>query len=116
MMGHIWSDLRYGVRMMSKAKAFAIIAVLTLAIGIGANTAIFSVINTVLLRPLPYAAADRIVYLNESSKQLEGMSIAYPDLQDWIAQSTTFEAIGATQPNSLTLTGSGEPEMLDARS
>src|SRR5258706_15216238 len=103
-------DLKYGARLLWKAPGFTLIAVLALALGIGANTAIFTVVNAVLLRPLPYADSDRLVFLNEENPQLPGMSISYPDLLDWQLQSKTMEQIAGTQPTGLTITGGGRPE------
>src|SRR5215212_1815876 len=79
----LWQDIRFGVRTLVKSPAFTVVAIIALALGIGANSAIFSVVNAVLLRPLPYKDSDRIVALSEDSAQIPGMSVAYPDFQDW---------------------------------
>jgi putative ABC transport system permease protein len=107
-----WQDLRYSVRILLKKPGFTVIAVITLALGIGANTAIFSVVNAVLLKPLPYAEADRLVYLSERHPQYEEMSISYPDFTDWRAQNHVFEHIGVYNFGDYNLTGSGEPARL----
>jgi predicted permease len=108
-------ELRYAVRMLAKSPAFAAVAVLTLALGMGANTAIFTVINAVLLRPLPYPQADRLVFLSESSEQIPDMSIAMANFNDWRTQNSVFESMVAFQSNDAVLTGRGEPERLRLR-
>jgi predicted permease len=110
MMGTLWQDLRYGARMLAKHPGFTLVAVVALALGIGANSAIFSVVDAVLLRPLPFEESDRLVFLSERSPQLEGMSISYPNFTDWRAQNQSFEKIGVYRRNSYNLTGRGEPE------
>ncbi|MFI5127378.1 MAG: ABC transporter permease [Candidatus Acidiferrales bacterium] len=114
-MNTLIQDSRYGIRMLAKSPGFTAIAVLTLALGIGANTAIFSVVNTVLLRPLPYPHADRLVFISEWSQQVPGMSISMADFNDWRAMQTVFSSIVAYQPDNVTLTGEGEPDRLQMR-
>ena len=111
-MSTLWQDLRYGLRVLAKKPGFTLVAVITLALGIGANSAIFSVVNAVLLRPLPYVEADRLVYLSERHQQYPEMSISYPDFADWRAQNNVFEHIGVVNFRDYNLTGSGEPERL----
>jgi putative ABC transport system permease protein len=101
--------------MLLKRPGFTVIAILALALGIGANTAIFSVVNGVLLRPLPYEDPDRLVRISEWSQQVPGMSVSYLNLKDWREQNTVFTAIGATRFNSYNLTGVDEPERLQGR-
>jgi putative ABC transport system permease protein len=108
----IWQDLCYGGRMLLKTPGFTLIAVMTLALGIGANTAIFSVVNAVLLRPLPYPESERLVWLSERSPKYPTMSISYPNFIDWRAQQTVFEYIGVFNSGSYNLTGRGEPLQL----
>jgi len=110
----LWQDLRYGARILLKNPGFTLIAVVTLSLGIGANTAIFSVVNAVLLRPLPYEESERLVFLSERSEQLEGMSISWPNYADWRSRNNVFEKIGVYNGSSYNLTGSGEPERLQA--
>ena len=86
--------LRYAVRQLRKSPGFTFVAVLTLALGIGANTAIFSVVNAVLLRPLPYPQPERLVYLNEVISGTD-TSIALPDYVDWRRDSTSFSTSGS---------------------
>jgi predicted permease len=96
------NDLRYALRQLRKSPGFTVIAVLTLALGIGANSAIFSVVNAVLLRPLPYPKADRLVYLNEVISGTNS-SIALPDYVDWQRDSTSFQHLALTRIESLNL-------------
>jgi len=107
-----WQDLRYGTRMLFKNPGITFVVILALALGIGANTAIFSVVNAVLLRPLPYNEADRLVFLFESSKTMDEISISYPDFTDWRNQNHVFEKIGVYNRNSYNLIGGGEPERI----
>src|ERR1700730_12037899 len=108
----IWQDLRYGARMLLKNPGISFVVVLALALGIGANTAIFSVVNAVLLRPLPYDEADRLVFLSESSKTMDEISISYPNFTDWRNQNHVFEKIGVYNRDSYNLIGGGEPERI----
>ena len=108
----LWQDVRYGARMLLKNPGVTIIVIFALALGIGANTAIFSVVNAVLLRPLPYQESDRLIFLNEKSPVLDEMSISYPNFLDWRAQNQTFEKMGVYNRASYNLTGDGEAERI----
>ncbi|HUI85126.1 MAG TPA: ABC transporter permease [Candidatus Binatia bacterium] len=108
-------DLRYSGRQMMKSPGFALIAVLTLALGIGANTTIFSVVNGVLLNPLPYPHADRLVVLFHSKPHFTKGSISYPNFLDWQRDNRSFKAMAAYRNGDAKLTGSGEPENLSGR-
>jgi putative ABC transport system permease protein len=108
----LWQDIRYGVRMLWKNSGITAIVIFALALGIGANTAIFSVVNTVLLRPLPYPDAENLVFLNEKSPVLEEMSISYPNFTDWREHNQSFEHIGVYNRGSYNLTGAGEAERI----
>jgi putative ABC transport system permease protein len=104
-------DIRYGLRVLLKHKSFTSIAVITLALGIGANTAIFSVVNELLLRPLPYRDADRIVMLWEVTPEGRHQNTtSRANFRAWREQSTSYEHIAAFSDHRLTLTGDGEPE------
>src|SRR5215469_5878284 len=105
------ADARYALRVMRKNPGFTSIAVLTLALGIGANTAIFSVVYTVLLKPLPYPDANRLVIVL-ASKPAEGVEktgTSLPNLEDWRSQNTVFTELAAMQGHYLTVTGRGDP-------
>src|SRR5213083_1085366 len=99
------SNLRLALRQLIKNPAFSAVAVITLALGIGANTAIFSIVNAVLLRPLPYPNADRIMVLNESPGPGQDYSVALPDYFDWRNDNTVFEHLAATHKESRNLSG-----------
>ena len=107
-------DVRYGIRNLLKHPGFTAIAVITLALGIGANTAMFSVINAVLLRPLPYQQPDRLVTIWEESPQrgMYQMPVSFANLRDWVDQNHAFEQISAYTFTNLNLTGAGEPARL----
>jgi predicted permease len=117
MIGDLGHDVRYGLRMLAKNPAFTAIAVLALALGIGANSAIFSVVNAILLRPLPYKSPDQLVVIWENATHL-GFPKDTPspaNFLDWRQQSTLFEGMAAFAERSFNLTGVGEPERLDGR-
>ena len=105
-------DLRYGARMLLKHPGVTAIAVLTLALGIGANTAIFSVVNAVLLNPLPYKEPDRLVSLWEKVPTHGRWRASPANFFDWKKQNTVFQDVAAFSQSSMTLTGDGEPEQL----
>jgi len=107
-------DLRYAFRLLAKSPGFTAIAVLTLALGIGANTAIFSIVNAVLLRPLAFRDPSRLVIVAEKSS-FPTISTSYQNFADWRDQSRSFESMEATRGTGLSLTGAGEPELLLAR-
>jgi hypothetical protein len=98
--------------MLLKSPGFTIIAVLTLALGIGANTALFSVVNGVLLNPLPYPQPDRLATLSQKTAQFDSASVSYPNFLDWRKDSRAFELMGAFRSDDFNLTGSGEAERL----
>jgi putative ABC transport system permease protein len=111
-MNTLWQDLTYGIRMLLKHPGVTMIAVLTLALGIGANTAIFSVVNAVLLNPLPYREPDRLVSLWERVPSHGRWRASPANFFDWKKQNTVFEDVVAFGQTSVTLTGEGEPEQL----
>src|SRR5882724_12331176 len=104
-------DIRYGVRSLLKRPGFTAIAVITLALGIGANTAIFSVVNGVLLRPLPYVEAERLIVPWGTRVDMQARTnVSYPDLVDWQAQTKTLEYIAAYNSAGTLLREGEEPE------
>ncbi|HKV26841.1 MAG TPA: ABC transporter permease, partial [Candidatus Acidoferrales bacterium] len=109
-MGSLWQDFRYGLRMLAKAPGFTAIAILTLALGIGANTALFSVVNGVLLNPLPYPHPNQLVTLGEKDPPFSESSISYPNFLDWVRMNHSFESLAAYRQNDFNLTGTGKPE------
>ncbi len=106
-------DLRYAARTLVKSPGFSLVAVLMLALGIGANTAIFSIVNAVLLRPLPYPGQDRIVVLHETSRGGWG-SVSAPDYLDWKAQSNSFDSMAVYRVGGLNLTGKFAPQRVES--
>ncbi|HKC89508.1 MAG TPA: ABC transporter permease, partial [Blastocatellia bacterium] len=113
----MFQDLRFGVRMLLKHKGFTAVAVLTLALGIGANTAIFSVVNAVLLRPLPFTEPDRLVSIAETHPELPRAEVAAPDFEDWRRQARVFTDMAAWSLKDwgkTALTEVGEPEQLQS--
>src|SRR5207249_3291216 len=113
-MGTVWQDLRYSLRILTKSPGFTTIALLTLALGIGANTALFSVVNGVLLNPLPYPNPERLVAVAEKFPPFPEASIAYPNFLDWVRMNHTFEALAAYRHTDFSLTDSGEAQRLNA--
>ena len=112
----LWQDVRYGARMLTKHKAFTAVAVITLALGIGANTAIFSVVNELLLRPLPYRDAERIVMLWEVSPEGRRQNTtSRANFRAWRSQNSSFEHMAAFSDQRFNLTDTGEPEELSAQ-
>jgi putative ABC transport system permease protein len=107
----LWQDIRYALRMLSKSAGFSAVVILTLALGIGANTAIFSVVSAVLLRPLPFSQPERIVSIHgvDLRNGETGRPLSYPDFTDLRAQSHSLEAAAAYDESSSTLTGMGDP-------
>ncbi|HXC71378.1 MAG TPA: ABC transporter permease, partial [Pyrinomonadaceae bacterium] len=103
-------DLRYAVRMMAKRPGFTIVAALTLALGIGANTAIFSAVNAVLLKPLPFPQSEQLLDLSETFKPNGFGSVSVPNFDDWKAQNTVFEGIAAYSGTSFNLEGNDSPQ------
>jgi len=110
---NFFQDVRYGLRMLMKNPGFTAVAVLTLALGIGANTAIFSVVNAVLLRPLPYEKPDQLVAAFESEPDCRNCPVSGPDFLDWRQSSNSFSSLVAGTMDQASLTGAGEPQHLD---
>ncbi|HWY71821.1 MAG TPA: ABC transporter permease [Terriglobales bacterium] len=105
-------DVRYGLRMLVKSPAFALIAISTLALGIGANTAVFSIVNGVLLNPLPYPHPEQLVTLHESKPNFDNGSISYPNFRDWQKNNHTFSAMAISRITTFILGGHGQPEQI----
>lgn len=111
----ILQDIRYGLRGIRRSPSFSAVVILTLALGIGANTAIFSVVYSVLLRPLPYPNGERLVRLGESTAQASGIAVTWVNFQHWRAESTAFEDTAAVTGADFTLTGRGDAVLTHAR-
>jgi putative ABC transport system permease protein len=114
-MGAIWQDVRYGARVLVKRKGFMLVAVAALALGVGANTAIFSVVNAVLLRPLPFAESDRLVkiYVTDARRGITKYPTSYLNFADWRAQSSSFEAVAAHASTGASVRAGEVPESVE---
>jgi predicted permease len=108
-------DIRYGIRSLLKRPGFTAVAIITLALGIGANTAMFSIVNAVLLRPLPYEEPDRLVWMSEFGDEVANRWVSYPNFVDWRDRNHSFEAMSTFRGWSVNLTSAGQAESLDAR-
>ena len=108
-------DLRYGWRVLRKSPGFTVAALLTLALGIGANTAIFSVLYGILLRPLPYKDAARLIVLNETTPKVGLVSVSYPNFEDWQTQNRVFSQVAAVSSVGFSLSGINQPENVKAQ-
>jgi putative ABC transport system permease protein len=113
-MRNLLPDVRYGWRMLLKQPAFTIIAIITLALGIGANSAIFSIINTVLLRPLPFQQSDQLIRIWETFLPGGWGTVSVPNLKDWREQNDVFARIAAYQFDNFSLQGRDQPERVSA--
>ena len=113
-MGTLAQDLRYGLRMLAQNPGFTAVAVIALGLGIGANTAIFSVVNAVLLRPLPLPEPERVVVIHDQfiSLGLPSIGVSAPDFVDITRQKDIFERTAVISPRNFNLTASGQPERL----
>ena len=105
-------DMTYSLRVLRKNPAFAIVTILTLALGIGANTALFSIVNTVLLNPLPYPHPEELISVHESKANFDQGSISYPNFRDWQRNNKTLAALAIAHQRRFTLTGTGDAERL----
>ncbi len=105
-------DVRYGLRMLMKSPAFTAVAIVTLALGIGANTALFSVINGVLLSPLPFSQPDELVTLHENKPNFEGGSVSYANFRDWQKDNRSFSSLAIARKYAFSLTGAGDAEQV----
>lgn len=114
--GTLWQDVRYGMRMLQKNPVFALTVAGTLALGIGANTTVFSVVNAVIMKPLPYKEPDRLIRLWEShpGRGLSEFPVSVPNFKDWQSQQSVFEQLAALELATFNLTGTGEPERIAA--
>ena len=111
-MKNFWQDVVYGLRVLAKNWGFAAVAILTLALGIGANSALFSVVNGVLLNPLPFPDPEQLVAVYSKTPTFQESSVTYPNFLDWQKDSHSFSALGAFRSEDYSLIGAGEPERL----
>src|SRR3979409_120303 len=111
----MFQDLRLGLRMLLRTPGFTAVVVLTLALGIGANVALFSVVNGVLLNPLPFVQPDQLVTLDQSKPNFENGALTYPNFRDLQKENRTFASMALSRGFVFSLIGSGEPERVNAR-
>ncbi len=112
---NLWQDLRYGLRLMHKAPGFTAVVVATFALGIAANAVIFSVVNGVLLKPLPYPQPEQLVTLHQSKPNFDTGAVPYPNFRDLQKENRTFSAMAVSRSYGFTLTGAGEPDRVSAQ-
>jgi predicted permease len=112
LMQTLWLDVRYALRTLAKNFGFTAVAIVTLALGIGANTALFSIVNGVLLNPLPYEHAEQLVAVYAKTVEFKTSSITYPNFLDWQRDNHSFTALAAFRPDTFNLTGGDEAEHL----
>jgi predicted permease len=105
-----WQDVRFGIRTLGKNRGFTVIAILTLALGIGANAALFSVVNGVLLSPLPYQNPEQLVAVYARQAHFNTASVSYPNFLDWQRENRSFLSMAASRDDNFNLTGLGQPE------
>src|SRR5262245_2752207 len=116
MVNTLWQDLHYGARLLMKNRGFTLVALLALALGIGANSAIFSVANALLLKPLPFENLDRLVAVRASlpNQGLKATAVSPADFSDWRDQNTVFQQVAAYRIKDVTITGADVPELVRA--
>ena len=115
---NLWADVKYAIRQLAKNSGFAVAAILTLALGIGATTAMFSLVNAVLLRPLPFPEQDKLMWLAQQDHSLPGTvpeSLSYPDYFDWRAQNHTFAGMASYAGGGVTLESNGESQRVEGQ-
>src|SRR5262245_38198155 len=112
-MGTLLQDLKFAIRTFVRSPVFALIAVLTMALGIGANTAIFSVVDSLVLRPLAYPKSEELVFVDSLNPEGQSSNVSWPDFDDWRKQNQTFSGMAGIHGDSLIITGGPEPKRID---